>query len=273
MPSESSYDYRRANIQAAFVLPYLQPDSHVLDVGAGPGSITRDFADLCPDGRVVGVDVSPEMVETATRATLAASSGSDGSAPGNLSFETCDAEDLSRFPDGSFDVVHAHTCLSHVRHPVAALREFNRVCRPGGVVAVRDPLDIERQVVWRPDLPAMRVQGRLAAAFLRARGAHPEAGTHLAAWAREAGLAGGGGRITVRTGDERQTKMLNFVGHGIGREEALRRGLVTGAELDGLNEAYQEWESAEDHVCIGKVAEMLCFKGESSVERAKGERI
>ena len=42
------------------------------------------------------------------------------------------------FPDDTFDVVHAHQVLQHVADPVAALREMRRVCRPGGVVAVRD---------------------------------------------------------------------------------------------------------------------------------------
>ena len=41
-------------------------------------------------------------------------------------------------PDDSFDVVHAHQVLQHVADPVRALREMRRVCRPGGVVAVRD---------------------------------------------------------------------------------------------------------------------------------------
>ena len=41
-------------------------------------------------------------------------------------------------PDDSFDVVHAHQVLQHVADPVRALREMRRVCRPGGLVAVRD---------------------------------------------------------------------------------------------------------------------------------------
>ena len=49
---------------------------------------------------------------------------------------TGDVHDLP-FPSGSFDVVHAHQVLQHVADPVAALREMVRVCRPGGVVAVR----------------------------------------------------------------------------------------------------------------------------------------
>jgi ubiquinone/menaquinone biosynthesis C-methylase UbiE len=36
------------------------------------------------------------------------------------------------------DVVHAHQVLQHVDDPVQALREMRCVCKPGGLVAVRD---------------------------------------------------------------------------------------------------------------------------------------
>ncbi|KAL0940036.1 methyltransferase C1B3.06c [Colletotrichum truncatum] len=264
MTQESSFNYRRARIQAAYLLPYIRPDSHILDVGAGSGSITRDFANLCPQGRVVGVDCAIEMVLFAQKTHIAYASndnnGSECPRPHNLSFEVCNAEDLSKFPDGSFDIVHAHTCITHVKNRVAALREFRRVCKVGGVVAVRDPLDIEKQVVWIPDLPAMRLHGRIAAKLLRAKGGHPEAGSHLADWAREAGFTEDGGRITVGYGEEKQTNMLNIIGAGIGKEQAINLGILTEEQLDDFNTAYEIWHGTEGHICIGKVAEMLCFK-------------
>ncbi|WQF89950.1 Putative methyltransferase type 11, S-adenosyl-L-methionine-dependent methyltransferase superfamily [Colletotrichum destructivum] len=255
---ESSYNHRRAEIQAAYLLPHVHPHHHVLDVGAGSGSITRDFASLCSSGRVVGIDYSVDMVKHARKTYL---DDAVETPPKNLSFEVCNAEDLSIFPDASFDIVHAHTCLTHVHDRVGALREFLRVCKPGGVVAVRDPLDIERQVVWRPDLPAMRLHGRIAATLLRAKGGDPEAGSHLVEWAREAGYEKNGGKITVGLGEERQTKMLNIIGAGIGKEEAIQLGIINEKQLDEFNEAYDIWYGTEDHICIGKVAEMLCFKG------------
>ncbi|KZL76606.1 family methyltransferase [Colletotrichum incanum] len=259
MTKESSYNHRRAEIQAAYLLPHIRPHHHVLDVGAGPGSITRDFANLCPQGRVVGIDSSLDMVKHA-RKTYLGDDHVDGP-PANLSFEVCNAEDLSIFPDASFDIVHAHTCLTHVHDRVTALRELRRVCKPGGVVAVRDPLDIESQVTWTPDLPAMRLHGRIAASLLRAKGGHPEAGSHLTKWAREAGFEEDGGSITIGFGEERQTKMLNIIGTGIGKEEAIKLGIITEQQLHEFNKEYDIWYGAEDHVCIGKVAEMLYFKG------------
>src|ERR1700722_5291535 len=59
---------RSAARQMAFLLPHLQQDMHVLDVGCGPGSITCDMAELVPNGHVTGVDLSPAVLEEARAA-------------------------------------------------------------------------------------------------------------------------------------------------------------------------------------------------------------
>lgn len=43
-----------------------------------------------------------------------------------------------KYADQSFDVVIAHTLLSHVDDPLVMLQEARRLLRPGGVVAVFD---------------------------------------------------------------------------------------------------------------------------------------
>lgn len=83
------YDYRSAKEHAAYLLPYLKPNFSVLDVGCGPGSITRDFAEIVHDGQVVGIDVSSGVIEQARVNHQAA----------NLSFEVGDATDLAQFDD------------------------------------------------------------------------------------------------------------------------------------------------------------------------------
>jgi trans-aconitate methyltransferase len=44
---------------------HLQGHESILDVGCGDGKISADFARLLPNGRVVAVDSSPEMIEYA----------------------------------------------------------------------------------------------------------------------------------------------------------------------------------------------------------------
>lgn len=121
---------RRADEFAGFFLPYLASGMRLLDVGCGPGSVTLDLAALVAPGEVVGVDIEPQQVERAR--ALAAERGVT-----NARFERGDAYALP-FPDGAFDAVFAHAVLTHLRDPLAALMEFRRVLRPGGVVGIRD---------------------------------------------------------------------------------------------------------------------------------------
>jgi arsenite methyltransferase len=102
----------------------VKPSDRVLDVGCGTGRLTRWIAErLGPGGSAVGMDPLVDRIAIA-RARSAGTAA--------LSFDVGQAEDLSAFPDESFDVV----CLSAVFHWVAdkpkAMREFRRVLRRGG---------------------------------------------------------------------------------------------------------------------------------------------
>jgi trans-aconitate 2-methyltransferase len=46
----------------------LRGNETVLDAGCGSGGVTRELIDLVPDGRVIGVDASPSMIEEARAA-------------------------------------------------------------------------------------------------------------------------------------------------------------------------------------------------------------
>jgi ubiquinone/menaquinone biosynthesis C-methylase UbiE len=125
-----SHRWRTAENSAGYLLPHLRPGMRVLDVGCGPGTITRDFAALVGrQGEVVGIDSSPDVVAQAAEG---------GDLP-HVRFAVGDALHLVA-GDDTYDVVHAHQVLQHLTDPVAALREMARVCRPGGLVAVRDAI-------------------------------------------------------------------------------------------------------------------------------------
>ena len=171
-----SYRQRTAEVCAAFLLPYLQPDAAVLDMGCGPGTITAGLARRA--GTVVGVDTSAEMVESARR--LAAESGAD-----NASFKVGSACELP-FGDRSFDVVYAHQLLQHLSDPVQALREARRVLRPGGLVAVRD--SDYGTMVHAPVEAALQHWLGLYHEVAAANGGEPDAGRFLPGWVRAAGF-------------------------------------------------------------------------------------
>ena len=121
---------RTAEEAAAFLLPELKVGMRLLDVGCGPGSITRGLATHLAPGEVVGVDLSEEALASARRD--AAERGIE-----NVRYQTASVYELP-FPDASFDVVFAHQVLQHLREPSAAMREMLRVLRPGGLIGVRD---------------------------------------------------------------------------------------------------------------------------------------
>jgi ubiquinone/menaquinone biosynthesis C-methylase UbiE len=133
---------RTADEAAAFLLPELRPGMRLLDVGCGPGSITRGLAERIAPGQAIGLDLSRETLSFARE---------DAAARGleNLRYEEGSVYDLP-FPAASFDIVFAHQVLQHLREPDTALREMLRVVRSGGLVAVRD-VDWGTASYWPPD--------------------------------------------------------------------------------------------------------------------------
>src|SRR5688572_30906150 len=101
-----------------------------LDVGCGPGSITRGLAERLTPGEVVGLDLAASALAEAQRDV-------DARGLHNLRYVQGSVYELP-FADASFDVVYAHQVLQHLREPGAALLEVLRVLRPGGILAVRE---------------------------------------------------------------------------------------------------------------------------------------
>lgn len=170
-----SHRSRTAANSAAYLLEHLRPGDRLLDVGSGPGTITVDFA-------ARGLEVTAvENTEDAIELTRAEAQREGVSV-------RCVVSDVHAldFDDDSFDVVHAHQVIQHVHDPVAALREMRRVCRPGGLVAVRD--SDYHGFVWAPADPLLTRWLELYDRGARARGGEPDAGRHLLRWAHEAGF-------------------------------------------------------------------------------------
>ena len=171
-----SHRWRTAENSAAYLLPHLDASASVLDVGAGPGTITADLA-----GRVRAV--------TATEVGPAELALSEETVRGrgitNVTFDVADVHRLA-YDDAAFDVTHAHQVLQHVGDPVQALREMARVTRPGGIVAARD--SDYAAFAWFPRLPELDEWMTLYQAAARANGGEPDAGRRLLSWARAAGL-------------------------------------------------------------------------------------
>jgi len=100
----------------------------VLDLGCGPGHTAMACARRA--ARVIGVDVTPEMVVAAT--ALAAQRRLE-----NVEFRVGNVESLP-FVSGSVDVVTSRVSAHHYADISRALAEAFRVLKPGGVMLVSD---------------------------------------------------------------------------------------------------------------------------------------
>jgi ubiquinone/menaquinone biosynthesis C-methylase UbiE len=102
----------------------------VLDVATGRGAVLFGAAERVGErGRVIGVDLAAEMV-----ALTSADIRARGIA--NAEARAADAERLSEFMDGEFDCVTCAFAIFFLPTPESALREFWRVLRSGGTVAL-----------------------------------------------------------------------------------------------------------------------------------------
>jgi SAM-dependent methyltransferase len=101
-------------------------------MGCGTGFVARQLGQRKDfQGRVLGVDLSPHLVEAATRLS------SEQGLSAKVRFSVGDTRSLD-LADASFDAVLPHTLVSHVYDAAAVIREAARVVRPGGVVVVFD---------------------------------------------------------------------------------------------------------------------------------------
>jgi ubiquinone/menaquinone biosynthesis C-methylase UbiE len=104
----------------------------ILEVGCGSGVLCRQLAPrVGPEGKITGVDISPEFLK------IALENADSASLSDSICWGAGQAEFLP-FQEASFDGVFAARLLLHVSDPQAVLNELVRVVRPGGRVVVMD---------------------------------------------------------------------------------------------------------------------------------------
>lgn len=109
----------------------IAPGMSVIDVGSGAGDVSLILADLVgPDGKVLGIDVNAQLLETAR-----ARAGALGLE--NVTFTPGDATTIDL--ENNFDAAVGRCVLFFIKGRVTLLRRLASHVRPGGVVAFQEP--------------------------------------------------------------------------------------------------------------------------------------
>jgi ubiquinone/menaquinone biosynthesis C-methylase UbiE len=226
---------------ADFLVPSLDADARVLDLGCGDGSLSMGLASLV--GQVVGVDAEEEFAEA-----VAYAAHQDVS---NVEFQRGDVYRLA-FPDGSFDACLCHSVLEALDRPIEALLGIKRVLRPGGVLGVAS-VEYDGLILGGPGAELVREFYRIRQELWQVTGsANPYLGRELR------GLLAQAGYVEVVATSKyicygTQAAVRSF---GLGRAEdcrddwyagmAVRFGLASQDDLDAMENAWRVWSEAPD---------------------------
>lgn len=118
----------------------IPEDGVVLDLGCGTGKLTRLIANKVSEGKVLGVDLTPEMLEIARKSLPREQEDV-------VEFSLGAGEDLE-LQSNSFDLATSAFTLRNVDDLTSVISELRRVVRPGGKVYSLE--------LAKPDFPGFR---------------------------------------------------------------------------------------------------------------------
>jgi len=143
----------------------IQPGSHVLDYGCGPGSYTVVASRLVGEkGKVYALDIHPLAIEKIK---------SVASKKRLKNIETIQSDSATGMENETIDVAFLYDILHDLSEPDQVLEELHRVLNPGGTLSVNDHHLKENQIVsqvTRKGLFKLRKRGRRTNNFSKIKG-------------------------------------------------------------------------------------------------------
>jgi ubiquinone/menaquinone biosynthesis C-methylase UbiE len=206
----------------------IGPGWRCLEVGGGNGSVGAWMAErVGPSGSVLVTDIDPRFIEGSGHQKLA-----------NVELRRHDVG-VDQLPEGAFDLIHARLVLQHVPQRHEALARLVAALKPGGWLVIEefDGRIVDRTVATTDASEAERFRnmGRVLARLLDDRGFEADWPRRLYHHLKVAGLTEVGmeGHLAVREGGSLGAR-LDAANYAQVRREAIRRGLVTDAEIDAV---------------------------------------
>ena len=152
----------------------------VLDIGSGAGDVAFAAAELVgSEGEVLGVDMNPEILETARARAEAAGLA-------NVQFVAGDAQTLDLPND--FDALIGRLVLMYLPDPVDTLKQLATHLRSGGIVAFQEVEFSTYSSIARPETPMMNQLAEWGVEVFRRSGANVGMGLDLYSTFVDAGL-------------------------------------------------------------------------------------
>jgi ubiquinone/menaquinone biosynthesis C-methylase UbiE len=110
----------------------IQQDDTVIDLGSGAGNDVFIARQLVGEGgRVIGIDMTPEMVERAKK-------NNQKLGFKNVEFVLGEIEDMKDIPNESVDVVISNCVMNLVPDKERAFKEIHRILKTGGHFSISD---------------------------------------------------------------------------------------------------------------------------------------
>jgi ubiquinone/menaquinone biosynthesis C-methylase UbiE len=239
---EASLKVRNAADYADFLLPHLDDDFRLLDVGCGQGTITLGLAET-----VAHVDAADPAEEAFADARHYAAEHEIK----NVEFRVGSVYGLD-FPDDYFDACLCHSILETLDRPLDGLIEIKRILKPGGVLGVAcveygglilagpshellRRFYATREQVWLLENTADPYRGRQLRGLLeRARFDRVTATSKYFCY--------GTGEAVESFGMAR----AEDCGDGWYARSARKHALATASDLDAMSRAWLEWSKSPD---------------------------
>ena len=143
----------------------------ILDLGTGPGYLPIEIAKRSTDIKIVGIDLSRNLIQMARQNALSSGFGD------RLDFQVGNSAKL-RFDDATFDMVLSTGMLHSLRDPVKVFREIFRVLKRDGEAWIYDPAKVASYIDRNKWKASLTIRERFYLGIFKLLGLHKPIATY-----------------------------------------------------------------------------------------------